>query len=270
MSLKKKLGLGAASAALGLSLIGGGTFAYFNDNATINNAFAAGTLDLVVGDVQNEAINFDLTNLKPGDKMDRRFVLKNNGTIAIKDVLLDARAYDWVDGNQTPDSTMDDFLKQFKIDILRAENGYSENANTIIASGQELTLYDLVYSNALATKLLNSGDRLVGDRINIASPIGTDDDDGLTVDPNDTDMVIFRIEFKNDGNQNKYQGDAVKFSFDLEARQWDGVTITENDPNGKVNNGKEQSANGESQPDPIVTPGSTVTDLEDVQDNPLE
>ena len=50
MGIKKKLGLGVASAALGLSLIGGGTWAAFNDAATINNHFAAGTLDLEVGD----------------------------------------------------------------------------------------------------------------------------------------------------------------------------------------------------------------------------
>ena len=34
MSLKKKLGLGIATAALGMSLVGGGTYAYFNDVET--------------------------------------------------------------------------------------------------------------------------------------------------------------------------------------------------------------------------------------------
>ena len=48
MSLKKKLGLGIASAVLGISLIGGGTFAYFSDTEVSNNTFAAGTLDLAV------------------------------------------------------------------------------------------------------------------------------------------------------------------------------------------------------------------------------
>ena len=38
MGIKKKLGLGVASAALGLSLIGGGTFAYFNDIATASQS----------------------------------------------------------------------------------------------------------------------------------------------------------------------------------------------------------------------------------------
>ncbi|PHD39103.1 cell division protein FtsN, partial [Bacillus toyonensis] len=46
MSLKKKLGVGVVSAALGLSLIGGGTYAYFSDQVVTNNSFAVGTLDL--------------------------------------------------------------------------------------------------------------------------------------------------------------------------------------------------------------------------------
>ncbi|PRX64062.1 putative ribosomally synthesized peptide with SipW-like signal peptide [Bacillus sp. V-88] len=43
MSIKQKLGLGVASAALGLALVGGGTYAYFSDSVTTNNTFAAGT-----------------------------------------------------------------------------------------------------------------------------------------------------------------------------------------------------------------------------------
>jgi spore coat-associated protein N len=270
MSLKKKLGLGAASAALGLSLIGGGTFAFFNDTMTINHSYAAGTLDLQVNKVQGEAINFDLSNLKPGDTMTRRFYLKNNGSVAIKDVLLDAKALigDFKDGAGAPaDQTqLDNFLKQFKIDVLRTQNGYSGNANSIIASGQTLTLYDLVNEVGLDWKLLPG--HKVGERVNIASPVGSNGEGGLPADPRDTDIVIFNVTFVDDGtNQNQYQGDSAKFSFDLEARQWGGATITENDPNGKINNGKQSDA---LQPNPITETGSTVTDLVDPVDNPEE
>ena len=61
MSLKK-LGMGVASAALGLSLIGGGTFAYFSDKEVSNNTFAAGTLDLTLD--PKTLVNIE--NLKPG------------------------------------------------------------------------------------------------------------------------------------------------------------------------------------------------------------
>ena len=61
MSLKKKLGMGVAS-ALGLALIGGGTFAFFSDKEVSNNTFAAGTLDLTL----NPKTLVDIKDLKPG------------------------------------------------------------------------------------------------------------------------------------------------------------------------------------------------------------
>ena len=95
--MKKKLGLGVASAALGLSLIGGGTFAYFNDTATVNNQFAAGTLDLDVVKGGDGEINFDLRNMKPGDTAKRYFILENSGSLSIKDVMLKVKASGFAD-----------------------------------------------------------------------------------------------------------------------------------------------------------------------------
>ncbi|WP_066070106.1 CalY family protein [Neobacillus soli] len=84
MSIKKKLGLGLASAALGLSLIGGGTYAYFSDTEVTHNTFAAGTLDLSV----DPGVLVNLKDLKPGDTMVRDFKLANKGSLKIKDVKL--------------------------------------------------------------------------------------------------------------------------------------------------------------------------------------
>ena len=52
MSIKKKLAMGIATGALAVSMIGGGTYAYFNDVETSENTFAAGTLDLAVNPEQ--------------------------------------------------------------------------------------------------------------------------------------------------------------------------------------------------------------------------
>ena len=76
--------MGVASAALGLSLIGGGTFAYFSDKEVSNNTFAAGTLDLTL----DPTTLVDIKDLKPGDKVKKEFLLKNSGSLAIKDVQL--------------------------------------------------------------------------------------------------------------------------------------------------------------------------------------
>src|SRR5690625_7667399 len=94
MNIKKKLGMGVMSAALGLTLVSGGTYAYFSDSEVTNNTFAAGTLDL---SVEPTAI-IDVDNLKPGDSMTRNFELQNNGTLDIEKVTLETD-YSVIDAN---------------------------------------------------------------------------------------------------------------------------------------------------------------------------
>src|SRR5690625_1889144 len=67
MSIKKKLGMGVATAALGLSLVAGGTFAYFSDEEKSINSFASGTLDLNISPGEEESLAFNFNDLKPGD-----------------------------------------------------------------------------------------------------------------------------------------------------------------------------------------------------------
>src|SRR5690625_5248717 len=100
MNIKKQLGIGIMSAALGISLIGGGTFAYFSDSETTENTFAAGTLDLSAE--PTEIINVD--NIKPGDSMVRTFELHNDGSLDISRVYLDTEyTVDDAEGNNTED-----------------------------------------------------------------------------------------------------------------------------------------------------------------------
>ena len=73
MKLNKKLMSGALSAMLGISLIGGGTWAAFNDIERVNAEFSAGILDLSV----SPTVVFDLDELKPGDYMIREFSITN-------------------------------------------------------------------------------------------------------------------------------------------------------------------------------------------------
>lgn len=84
MSLKKKLGMGIATAVLGVGLIGGGVFAYFSDTAEQTNTFASGTLSLE--SVPEVVVNVD--NLKPGDTMYREFGLLNDGSLDIGSITL--------------------------------------------------------------------------------------------------------------------------------------------------------------------------------------
>lgn len=264
MSVKKKLAVGVMTGALGLSLVGGGTLAAYNDVAKVNNHFASGELNLEVGDSHNKAISFDLTNMKPGDNVQRIFTLNNIGSLAIKDVLMEGSAGAFSDPDG--DSNKNGFLKQFEIDFMQVdgESNQWEPREDVVMSGKTLTLHDVVHGNT-TSKVESS--HLVGNKINLAS-VAAGPDRGVPLDPQDSDDVFIQITFKDDqtklGNgeyaQNKYMNAAVDFYFDLEATQWDGVHVDSDDKNGAINN---EQANT---PDP-VTDSSGGTHSEDVTDN---
>src|SRR5699024_8790744 len=110
MSFTKKVSKGLLTAALGFSLIGGGTYAYFSDQAEANNTYASSTLDL---SVNPEAI-VNIDNLKPGDEITREFTVTNDGTLDIKRVLLET-SYDVIDAQ---DDNTEDFGEHIKVTIL--------------------------------------------------------------------------------------------------------------------------------------------------------
>ncbi len=263
MSIKKKLGLGVASAALGLSLIGGGTWAAFNDTATINNHFAAGELDLAVGKSGQKPISFDLSNMKPGDNVQRIFQLNNAGTLAIKEVLLDVTAANFVDGGDA--STQYEYLSQFVINFAQVdrENDTGWPLSTIIKTGETLTLADLVGGPSVYGLKIKDEYKGAGGKINLA-PLtvapGEEAERGIPVDPTDSDQVFIQISFKNDLGkdangeyfQNKFMNDKIDFFFNLEATQWDGVHVDSHNGNGAVNNEVQGSADGSTMPNPVT------------------
>ncbi len=273
MGIKKKLGLGLASAALGISLVGGGTWAAFNDIETLNASYAAGKLNLTAADTTSTGVN--LSNLKPGDIFEKEFTLDNIGTLAIKDVLLnisyDAEK-DFKDYKGSKDdkdiwgkNTAEDFLKQFKITVVsigtEEGNGYSKDVI------KDVNLYDFI--NMTSNKAGKPADGFIDDtyydaesgRVNVVTKTGTDGSyHGLPVYPDDQDKVLFTIKFDNhdekDDNgvqiQNKYQGDSIKLNFNFEARQWDGLTISEEHVNedGYIAENEKSHSEDESVTDP--------------------
>ncbi|RPF54028.1 TasA family protein [Aquisalibacillus elongatus] len=88
MNLKKKIAVGSITAALGLSLVAGGTYAAFNDVENTSADFAAGTLELDLQSVDENGYEFQVLNLKPGDTMTRDIKFVNEGSLAIKEVLM--------------------------------------------------------------------------------------------------------------------------------------------------------------------------------------
>lgn len=193
MDIKKKLSAGILSATLGLTLVGGGTYAYFNDQQVTNNTFAAGTLDLSVD--PTAIINID--NFKPGDTMLREFSLSNAGSLKIENVFLDTN-YSVIDANG---DNSDDFGKHVKVNFLW---NWDQESEPIF----ETTLYDL-----------NEMDPDVVKR-DIWDPLW-EQKGGL--DTEETHDFWVEFEFvDNDEDQNEYQGDSLELEWTFNATQSTG------------------------------------------------
>lgn len=207
MSIKKKLGLGIASAALGISLVGGGTFAYFNDTETTNNTFAAGTLDLAV----NPSVVINVDNLKPGDVMVREFALENNGTLDISTIDL-ATTYTVGDANG---NNTDDFGKHIK--VLFLENADKTGDGWVIGDYNdvisETTLYDLQQMTPDAVENLN---HWITELLGLGG-----EDSGLKAGSSDEMYVAFEF-VDNDADQNEFQGDSLELEWTFTANQTEG------------------------------------------------
>jgi len=196
MSIKKKLGLGIASAALGISLVGGGTFAYFNDVETTNNTFAAGTLDLAV----NPTTIIDVSNIKPGDWMNRSFKLENKGTLDISKVLL----------TTSFDDSSNEFAKHIRVNFLKNEdkNGILNPSNVITSK----SLYEL---KTMSPDAVDNLSRLV------FSEFLFGEKDGLK--SGDKDQLHVQFQFVDNGqDQNEFQNASLALTWKFDAKQTAG------------------------------------------------
>ncbi|MBY7144406.1 M73 family metallopeptidase [Virgibacillus sp. NKC19-3] len=189
MGIKKQLGMGVATAALGLTLIGGGTFAYFSDSETTNNTFAAGTLDLAVE--PTEVI--EVENIQPGDSMTRDFELQNNGSVDMNKVLLETD-YSVIDAEG--DNT-DDFGNHIQVEFLY-------NADQV---------NEVIYETTLA-ELKEMTPEAVNEEVFIPA-LG---EDGLEAGTSD-DLVVEFTFVDNGEDQNEFQGDTLNLEWTFTAQQ---------------------------------------------------
>ncbi|HHL0974225.1 TPA: TasA family protein [Bacillus cereus] len=194
MSFKKKLGVGVISAALGLSFIGGGTYAYFSDQVVTNNTFTAGTLDLAM----HPTTSLDLNQLKPGDKILKKFNLKNSGTLDIQDIVM---KIDYTVNDITKNNQADDFGKHIKVQFLWDwDPAKSPVYETTLAELKEQGP-EIVSKKVFASKWTESG--------------------GLQ--PGKMDWFWMKFIFEDNGkDQNMFQGDSVSLKMEFQANQTEG------------------------------------------------
>ncbi|OLR25586.1 TasA family protein [Bacillus cereus] len=194
MSFKKKLGVGVVSAALGLSFIGGGTYAYFSHQVVTNNTFTAGTLDLAM----QPTTSLDLNQLKPGDKILKKFNLKNSGTLAIQDVVMkiDYTVNDVLKNNQA-----DDFGKHIKVQFLWDWDPAKSP----------------VYETTLA-ELKEQGSEVVSKKV-----FASKWTESRGLQPGKMDWFWMKFIFEDNGNdQNMFQGDSIALKMEFQANQTEG------------------------------------------------
>ena len=217
MGLKTKLAVGIMSGALGLTLVGGGTWAAFNDVETVSNTFAAGTLDLGKGTATEV---FKVENMKPGDHFTKSLKLTNDGSLDINKIYLNASGVkDWSNKdilnlpNGAGTNTQDEFLDQFEVKITNKTTGavaYGENGSKTLKN----LVADAATNNGSGVEITKSADGAAGLK-------GT----GSAVD-----FEVY-VKFKEDNTliegtrlhaQNKYQGEGAKIDFVFEATQMPG------------------------------------------------
>ncbi|WP_210364166.1 CalY family protein [Bacillus sp. REN3] len=195
MSLKKKLGMGIASAVMGISLIGGGTFAYFSDTAEANAKFAAGTLDLSV----NPTTIVDVNNIKPGDTMLRSFKLVNGGSLDIAEIDL----FTDYTVNDVKNNNSEDLGKHIRVNFML-------NADKLDFPVWSTTLHDLKNM---------SPDVIEG---NFWSEWFAERGGNLAAGTNDT--LYVQYEFVDNGkDQNQFQGDSLELKWTFDGMQGAGV-----------------------------------------------
>ncbi|WP_339317844.1 TasA family protein [Paenibacillus sp. FSL R10-2734] len=198
MGIKKTLGLGVASAALGLSLIGGGTFAYFSDTATSTATFAAGTLDLN----SDPSVIVNIANLKPGDTVKKDFKLKNDGTLDIGSIILKTK-YNVNDVGGNNNGV--DLGKFIKVKFLQNK----DKSGNIIP--------DIVVYETTLSELQN----LTPDLVEKVPFLGSEAS-GIKAGTSDTFTVKF--EFVEDNkDQNIFQQDTLTLTWDFFGKQGRGT-----------------------------------------------
>lgn len=192
MGLKKRLGMGIMAGMLGISLVGGGTFAYFSDTEVSNNTFAAGTLDLSLN--PTEIIKVD--NIKPGDHFTRTFELYNNGSLDIAKVLLNT---EYTVNDAKGDNT-EDFGEHIQVEFLYNLNNFDEVIfETTLAELKDMSP-EVIYENAFYP--------IIGDK---GLPVGEMHD------------LIVKVNFvDNDEDQNEFQGDSLELTWEFVAEQTEG------------------------------------------------
>lgn len=230
MSLKTKLAMGVMTGALGLSLVGGGTYAAFTDTESVSESYAAGVLDIELHEkdgsnlgskIEEGLFTTDLTNFKPGDKITKQIRIANHGSLSVGKVNIMADYKNFVDGTTTYDNDsvkaggyIHDFADQIKVTIDPANDSQGKS-----------------FSGTLK-ELKNQSDFVIAGQQNKSLPKENNEESILAYieDLTDHDPVTITLEFLNtEEDQNQFQGDQMDVEFKFVAHQQEGSEFNDGD-----------------------------------------
>lgn len=171
--------------ALGISLITGGTSAYFTDATSTYNTITTGSLDLGL----NKETFFQIEDLMPRDTQEAQFSLTNEGSIDMKEVTLNT-SYEVADKGEPNNG---DNLGDHIMVVLLSNQGGEET---------------LIFKKTLSE--LSDNPQRIAKRI----PAGSTGKN-----------FTIQMKFLDNGeNQNHFQTDQLKLSWEFEAVQLVGNT----------------------------------------------
>lgn len=173
--------LAFVSGAIGISLISGGTYAYFSDEVETTNTIESGTLELGLSEVKEDGVLFEFTNKEPGDTFDYHFELTNDGTLDIGDVTMKSD-YTVTDQDKDP-LKKSDFGSQIQITSLKVDDTELITKKRTLDELKEMSI--LKDFNPEATAQID---------------------------------VVFEFK-KTKESQNQYQGNAMELNWNFEATQ---------------------------------------------------
>ncbi|WP_268811348.1 MULTISPECIES: TasA family protein [Bacillaceae] len=185
ISIKRKLVMGIAGMIVGLSLIVEGSYAYFTDTHATDSFITNGTLNL---EVDKETL-MQIENMVPGDTVEGRIELSNNGSIDMEKVLLHS-TYEVVDKGEP--NQEDDLGEHIRVKLIHHDK-----------EGEKVLFQQRL------SQLTNNPEQMIN-----AFPSGSGKES-------------FTVQFTfvdNGGNQNHFQADKLKVKWNFEAVQRDGKT----------------------------------------------
>ncbi|MHB8963544.1 MAG: TasA family protein [Saccharofermentanales bacterium] len=194
--MKTKLLMSVFLLIIAVSIVAGGSFAYFSDSETsFDNTFTAGTLDLKINDGDDNVVAFNVTNMRSGNQPATSYHLRNSGSIT-------------------------GYLNITSVVVVNDENGIIEpeasagDVTDILGELGDVVHIDLYFDND-ASGWWSTGDVRIYQGYVSDMPANFIVNEAMA--PSAVERIVARLDWWDTANDNLAQGDTmtIDFTFNL-------------------------------------------------------